>query len=353
VFKIKQVIVAMPSASSQPENQPTNSLSPTSERELPGLSTYEAYLDWESEHEFLRHRRLKLIPALLFIATLISTFFVGICEWNPAAISDSLASETLSPWIELRKMVLDRWPIGLTYMVCVVLILFLHEMGHFIATLIYRVPASFPIFLPFPVNPIGTLGAVIAMHGTAKNRKQIFDIGLAGPLAGLVAAIPISYWGVGQLNLNTPDLGGMGFRLPLLMQYFASSLNVPGYHSGDVVWLSQLNPMFVAGWVGMLITGFNMMPIGQLDGGHVTYTLFGRGANWIAQATIVLIIATMVYLQNYLLLVMVTLLLLVGTGHPPTRDDSVPLGPFRYGLGILSLSIPILCFPPLIFKINY
>lgn len=316
-------------------------------------SSYETYLDWESEQEYLRHRRLKLIPALLFIATLISTFFVGICEWNPAAIGDSLESNDFSLWIRLRMMVLDHWQVGLTYMACVVLILFLHEMGHFIFTLIYRVPASFPIFLPFPINPIGTLGAVIAMHGTAKNRRQIFDIGLAGPLAGLVAAVPISYWGVAQLDLTTRELGGMGFRLPLIMHYFANLTNVPGYQAGDVVWLSQLNPMFVAGWVGMLITGFNMMPIGQLDGGHVTYTLFGRVANRIAQATIVLIIASMVYLQNYLLLVMVTLLLLVGTEHPPTRDDSVPLGPFRYGLGILSLTIPILCFPPLIFKINY
>jgi membrane-associated protease RseP (regulator of RpoE activity) len=267
---------------------------------------------------------------------------------------ESLGQMTdLSPLIGFRKLLLDNWQLGLTYMFCVVSILLLHEMGHFIGTLIYRVPASFPIFLPFPLNPIGTLGAVIAMHGMAANRRQIFDIGLAGPLAGLVAAVPIAYWGVGQLDLTTQGLGGIGFRLPLILHWFASMHEVPGYQWGEVVWLSQLNPWFVAGWVGMLITGFNMMPIGQLDGGHVTYTLFGRRANLIAKTTIVLVIAFMVYHQNYLLLVMVTLLLLVGTEHPPTRDESIRLDPFRYGLGLLSLAIPILCFPPLIFEINY
>ena len=192
---------------------------------------------------------------------------------------------------------------------------------------------------------------MIGLQGAAADRKQIFDIGIAGPLAGLLAAVPIAYFGVSQLDLTVPPLGGIGFRLPLLMDWFAVSTNVPGYHSGDPVWMSQLNPLFVSGWVGMLITGLNMMPIGQLDGGHITYTLFGRVAHTIAQATIVFAIAFMVYHQNFMLGIMVVLLLLIGTNHPPTRDDTVPLGWFRWTLGLMSLTIPILCFPPLIFKI--
>ena len=134
------------------------------------------------------------------------------------------------------------------------------------------------------------------------------------------------------------------------MQWFAASSDVPGYTPDKVVWLNQLNPLFVAGWVGMLITGLNMMPVGQLDGGHVTFSLFGDVAHKIARLTLVFAIAFMVYHQNPVLVIMVVLLLLVGTDHPPTRDDRVPIGPFRYALGIVSLVIPVLCFPPLIFK---
>ncbi len=297
-----------------------------------------------------RYRRRKVVPAILFLLTLLSTFFVGVCEWNPSALA---SIHVLEITLELRKLALSNWDLGLTYMFCVVLILFCHEMGHFIATLIYRVPASYPIFLPFPVNPIGTLGAVIAMHGIAENRRQIFDIGIAGPLAGLVPAIPIAFWGIGQLDLTQPAMGGLGFRLPLLMQWFAEWHQVPGYEPGAVVWLSQLNPLFVAGWVGFLITGINMMPVGQLDGGHVTYTLFGRAAHWIARITVVLAIAFMVYHQHFILTLMVVLLILIGTDHPPTEDDRIPLNPFRFILGLLSLAIPVLCFPPLVFQINY
>ena len=231
--------------------------------------------------------------------------------------------------------------------------LLLHELGHFVATVYYRVPASYPFFLPFPANPIGTLGAVIGMQGAYADRKQIFDIGIAGPLAGLVAAIPIAYFGVNQLDLTSSGYGGYGFRLPLLMDRFATFCNVPGYETGDVVWMNQLNPLFVAGWVDMLITGLNMMPIGQLDGGHITYTLFGKSAHLLARALIVFAIAYMVYHNNFILIIMVVLLLLMGPDHPPTRDDTVPIGPWRYTLGLLSLTIPVLCFPPQIFKVAF
>ena len=296
-----------------------------------------------------QHVRMKWLPAMLFMLTLASTFFVGVCQWNPyLPLTMALQTGNL---MELRKLIIAHWDLGLIYMFSVVLILLLHEMGHFVATLIYRVPASFPIFLPFPLNPIGTFGAVIGMQGMVADRKQIFDIGIAGPLAGLVAAIPIAYWGVGQLDLTIQPLGGIGFRLPLLMQWFAAWSEVPGYHAGQVVWLSQLNPLFVAGWVGLFVTGLNMMPIGQLDGGHITYTLFGRTSHLIARAVIVFSIAFMVYHENYMLGVMVVLVLVMGTDHPPTRDDSIRLGVFRFGLGLLSLVIPVLCFPPLVFQI--
>lgn len=297
-----------------------------------------------------RDRRI-LLPLALFCLTCLSTFWVGICEWTPNLLPIMFNVVLDGSTVQLRQLLLANWGSGLTYMACVLLILLLHEFGHFFATIFYRVPASFPYFLPFPFNPLGTLGAVIGMHGNAADRKEIFDIGIAGPLAGLVAAVPIAYYGVSQLDLTGPGYGGFGFRMPLLLDWFAHYSLVPGYESGDIVWLNQLNPWFVAGWVGMLVTGLNMMPVGQLDGGHVTYTLFGKAAHTIAQLTIVFAIAYMVYHNNFMLALMVVLLLLMGPKHPPTLDDSVPLGAFRYALGLASLSIPILCFPPRVFEI--
>ena len=300
---------------------------------------------------FYEKPRRVVLPVVLFLLTCLSTFWVGTCQWTPNLHEpwlDALAQSSLLP---LREVLLAHWDSGLIYMTCVLTILLLHEFGHFFATLYYRVPASFPFFLPFPFNPLGTLGAVIGMQGNAADRKQIFDIGIAGPLAGLVAAVPIAYYGVSQLDLTGPDYGGLGFRMPLLLDWFAKVTEVPNYQTGKIVFLNKLNPWFVAGWVGMLVTGLNMMPVGQLDGGHVTYTMFGKAAHTIAQLAIVCAVGYMVYHLNFMLGLMVVLVLLMGPKHPPTLDDSVPLGIFRYALGLVSLVIPILCFPPRVFEI--
>jgi hypothetical protein len=304
-------------------------------------------------------RRRVVLPVILFLLTCLSTFWVGVTRWEPSGPLMNLVSVLFSEesivsqyMMDLRLLVVENWETGFIYMFAVLLILFAHEMGHFVATIIYKVPASYPFFLPFPLNPIGTLGAVIGMEGYIADRKQIFDIGIAGPLAGLVFAVPIAWLGVSQLDLTVQPQGWVGFRLPLVMQWFAESSQVAGYSPGKAVWLNQLNPLFVAGWVGMLITGINMFPIGQLDGGHVTYSLFGKAAHVIARATLALAIAYMVYHQSLIFVLMIFLLLLMGPDHPPTRDDRVKIGPVRWILGATSLAIPILCFPPLVFKIN-
>ncbi len=297
-----------------------------------------------------QRRRRRRLPLILFALTCLSTFWVGITGWQP---TEPLANLAMDPYLlGVRKQLIENWATGLIYMVCIMSILLLHELGHFFTTIYYRVPATPPIFLPFPFNPIGTLGAVIGMQGTQANRRQIFDIGIAGPLAGLVLAIPIAWIGVSHLDFSIPPRGGIGFRLPLLMQWMMEWAHVPGYNPREaIVWLSQLNPYFAAAWVGLLITGLNMMPVGQLDGGHITYTLFRQRSFWIAEAAIVAAIAFMVYHQHYVLIVMVGLILIMGPHHPPTSDDTVPLGRTRCIVGLASLSIPILCFPPLIFKI--
>ena len=311
----------------------------------------------QDERRIPARRRRLLIPTLLFLLTCLSTFWVGISNWQPLFELNRLFSSPVSPginWMVLRRLLIQNWDQGLIYMGCVLAILLTHEMGHFITTVIYRIRATVPIFLPFPFNPIGTLGAVIGMEGMNADRRQIFDIGIAGPLAGMIVAIPLAVIGISQLDLTTRPGGQLAFECPLLFQWLMTWLQTPGYQpgTGQGVWLSQLNPYFAAAWVGFLVTGLNMMPVGQLDGGHITHALFGRYAHWFAEAIIVLAIAFMVFRGIPHLIVMVLLLIVVGTRHPPTRDDTVSLGVGRTVLGIASLSIPLLCFSPNIFQIR-
>lgn len=281
-----------------------------------------------------RRRRIRL-PLALFIITCLSTFWAGVTGWQPLSLGG----------LGFRQLILRDWDQGLIYMACVVGILLTHEMGHFIATLIYRIPASLPFFIPLPViTPIGTMGAVIGMEGQRANRKQIFDIGIAGPLAGLVVAAPILWIGVSQLELSKPAYGAFLYDCPLIVRWMISWIQ-PEYAGLDTIGTSQLNPYFMAGWVGLLITGLNMMPVSQLDGGHVIYGLFLKRAHFIARGFILSAMAYIVFGDAMIWSLMVILVVLMGTDHPPTANDRMPLGRFRFILGLISLSIPVLCFP--------
>ncbi|QDU95527.1 site-2 protease family protein [Lignipirellula cremea] len=296
-------------------------------------------------------RRKLRLPLMLFLATCLSTFWVGSTRWMPLAYLGAglgFSNEVLLPpgWMPARQMLVTHWQDGLIYMGCVLLILLTHEMGHFLATIWYKIPASYPIFLPIPINAIGTLGAVIGMDGSKADRRQIFDIGIAGPLAGLVVAIPIIWIGTARLDFDAPAYGGMIFNAPLAIQFLYDLIQPAGYTPGAQVVVSQLNPFFMAGWIGLLITGLNMLPVSQLDGGHVIHGLLGRNAKWIARGFMVFAIAYVVYAGVGTWMIMITLVLFMGSDHPPTRDDNVQLGWPRMALGIASLSIPLLCFPP-------
>lgn len=283
------------------------------------------------------------LPVTLFVVTCLSTFWVGATHWEP----DSFMASTL----EMRRAVIRGWDQGLIYMLCVLGILMAHEMGHFVATLRYKIPASLPFFIPMPIMPIGTMGAVIAMDGRRADRKQIFDVGLAGPLAGLVLAVPILWIGVAQLDLSRPANGSLALDCPWLVAIFYDLLHSGGPELRPVA-TGQLNPYFMAGWVGLLITGLNMMPVSQLDGGHVLYTLLGKRAHWVARALLLGAIAFMVFFDSYKWSAMVILVALIGTDHPPTADDRVPLGWPRTILGCASLAIPVLCLPPWLVHIS-
>ena len=167
-----------------------------------------------------------------------------------------------------------NWRQGLVYMGVVMGLLLAHEMGHFLMALRHRVPASLPYFIPMPLIPFGTLGAVIGMEGSRANRRQMFDLGIAGPLAGLAVTLPILWLGI--LRLPAAPAAGQSFCFhnPLILQHMIAWLR-PDYPTPDVLYLNQFNPFLMAGWVGLLVTGLNMLPVSQLDGGHVAYALLG------------------------------------------------------------------------------
>ena len=240
----------------------------------------------------------------LFAATCLSTFWAGATDWMPYAFLDD--------WAEASSMIEAHWRQGLEYMLAVMAILLTHEMGHFLQALRYRVPATFPMFLPLPIMMTGTMGAVIGMDGSRANRKQLFDIGLTGPWAGLIVAIPMIWFGIKHAH---PDQA-IEFRLgtPWIFKLISAWVR-PELELTTVF----KNPLFMAGWVGMLITGLNMLPVSQFDGGHVIYGLFGRHAKWVARAFVVAAIVFIVSQEQYNWVVMLVLVLLLGSRSPAVR----------------------------------
>ncbi len=228
-------------------------------------------------------------------------------------------------------------------MTAVMTILFAHEMGHFFFCLRHRVPASLPFFIPMPAGPLGTMGAVIGMQSSTANRRELFDVGLAGPLAGLIVALPIAWYGILTAEpFPVYVKPTWHFQDPLLFKALIAYLH-PDLPAGQEL---TANPLYMAGWVGMLITGLNMMPLSQLDGGHVAYALFGKRAHLLARAVMMAAIAYVVYMEVYLWVVMILLVTFIGIDHPKTADDGARLGWPRRILGTVSLAIPVLCFSP-------
>lgn len=286
----------------------------------------------------LPQRRAWRRPLILFVLTCLSTFWAG------ASGNDLLGALTDPGEIFLSAIANARQ--GLLYMGAVMAILLAHEMGHFLQAVRYRVPASFPVFIPMPITPLGTMGAVIALRGSQANRKELFDIGLSGPWAGLALALPMAVIGIRSaevLPLGGDGLGGY-FGDPLVFKLLAAWLR-PEVASGSEL-VGHANPLVMASWVGMLVTGLNMLPIGQLDGGHATYALLGSHSRWLARAMVAAALAFIVYAEQYGWSVMLALVVFLGTSHPPTANDAAPLGRLRSTIGWISLAIPIFCLTP-------
>ncbi|NDC62809.1 MAG: site-2 protease family protein [Planctomycetia bacterium] len=239
---------------------------------------------------------------------------------------------------EVAAQIGPHWPRGLAYMAAVMAVLTAHEAGHFIAARLHGIPATLPFFIPVPVLLTGTLGAVIGMEGSRADRRQLFDIALAGPIAGLVVAVPLLAAGMltGTVSAASP------FALPPLARGILGLVR-PELAAGSTI---APNACLMAGWVGLLVTGLNMVPIGQLDGGHVCHAVFGGRSRWIARGVLLASILAIVLLGRFNWVVMVVVVTLLGVDHPPIREDGRPLGRLRTAAGLASFLIPIVTFMP-------
>jgi len=241
----------------------------------PGFPSQRDSGAYDEEHEPIRYR----LPLLLFVLTAISVF------WTGAIGADPTLGETLDPRRALE--IWHGWPFALPLMA----ILVAHESGHYLAARLHRVPASLPFFIPLPfLSPFGTMGAIIGMSGRIRSRIALLDIGAAGPLAGMAVALPVLAFGLSQsaVGASTGHYTQEGQSLLYLLMKRAFVGPIPD--GLDV----QLHPTAYAGWVGLLITMINMLPWGQLDGGHIAFALFGERqhaiARWVRRTLLLLFV---------------------------------------------------------------
>ncbi|HUK34162.1 MAG TPA: site-2 protease family protein [Vicinamibacterales bacterium] len=234
---------------------------------------------------------------------------------------------------------------GWLYSATILAILGCHELGHYVACRHYDVDASLPYFLPVPITLTGTLGAFIRIREPIAYKRWLFDIGIAGPIAGFVIAVPTLFIGI-ALSHFEPLRPGQGLFLgePLLLKFFSWIIwgRIPD--SETLV----LHPMAFAAWFGLLATALNLFPIGQLDGGHISYTVFGRRSTYVTFATIGVAIFLSYRSASWIVwtIVVTGMLFAFGVNHPRVIDEDAPLDTTRKVLAVVALVIFALCFTP-------
>jgi membrane-associated protease RseP (regulator of RpoE activity) len=316
------------------------------------------------------------VHVILFVLTVFSMLLTGV-DVPPEA----MPADGSFPLMLLLKNIFTGWPFALSMMG----ILLAHEMGHYLACRYYGIPATLPFFIPAPlISPLGTLGAFIAMRGIPKNKRILFDVGVAGPIAGLVVAIPVLFLGLslsplgpieqlpggasGFLEGNSlfylfakfvvfgkllPEPASFNGMSPVLywIRYFLSGQPIP-FNGLDV----QLDSVALAGWAGLLVTALNLVPVGTLDGGHVAYGLFGEKARRIFPIAMGALIALMFLPAlltfsfgsfNFSWLLWVFILFWLGNVRTQPLDDITPLDPPRRALGFFMLLVFLLLFTPI------
>jgi len=310
-----------------------------------------------------------LLHISLFLLTGLTTTICGIVMAGPdlgnaaappPALRGLAGSLFLIPWIYLTTVVeIVRYAVlhpyflgqGLIFSASLLAILTAHEFGHYLFCRYYGVDATLPFFIPQPPLLIpGTFGAFIRMKSPVPSRRALFDIGLAGPLAGFVVMLPIAFLGVLRLQ-QAPAIadagnsgGGIYFNDPLLFRLVAYLFKIDLANG-------VANSFYLAAWVGALVTALNLMPVGQLDGGHGTFSVFGANAHrWIG--TIAFVAMAMISALGWQwhgspsgFVYVLLLAVMLRVRHPPP-EQMEPLGPARIIIGVVTLIVFVLCFLP-------
>jgi membrane-associated protease RseP (regulator of RpoE activity) len=260
---------------------------------------------------------------------------------------------------------------GIPFAVSLLAILLAHEFGHYLAGRYHHTYVTLPYFIPFPLSPFGTMGAFIQLKEPPKNKRILLDIGVSGPIAGLVVAFPILLYGLSLSHIETIILpAGQGIQLEgnsllyLLAKYiiFGQLLPAPSTY-GDLpaflYWVryfftSQplplggidvfISPIAWAGWAGLLVTALNLIPAGQLDGGHLIYSLFGTRSKLLLPVVLVVLVLLGFVWSGWW--IWAFLILLMGRMHAEPLDTITPLDPRRKALAVVVLFIFILVFTP-------
>ena len=277
---------------------------------------------------------------LLFLLTFLSVFLVGSGGVRLVHVPGVGVVATLD------------WGNGLLLACGLLAILGAHEMGHYVAARYHGVDATLPFFIPSPWIPVyglavwmplsfvGTFGAVIRIRSPIPNRRALFDIGVAGPLAGFAVCLPVLWLGIRQATVQSVTAGAEGQFLGESLLFRLVGHLIHGSLRDDQTLL--IGPLGLAAWFGLLVTALNLMPIGQLDGGHVTYSLLRERAHRISRIASWVCVALVYFGPSWILWAI--LVRVLGRRHPPTRDDELPVGRARVLVGLLSLVVFALCF---------
>lgn len=296
---------------------------------------------------------------ILFLLTVFSVMLAGVQVEGP--FPEDFAGQLLL----MVKNIFTGWPFALSLLG----ILLAHELGHYFMSRYHKTPATLPYFIPFPFSPLGTMGAAILMRGTPKNKRVLFDIGVAGPVAGLVVAIPVLLFGLSLSTLGTIEPNPNGFLegnslLYLLAKFvtFGQLLPSPVEPQGILYWLQYfftgrpvpfggldvfIHPVAFAGWAGILVTALNLIPAGTLDGGHVIYALFGDKAKKAFPFIVGLLVVLGFFWSGWWL--WAVLLFWLGRVNAEPLDQITQLDPTRKLAAIAMILIFVLVFMPVPF----
>jgi membrane-associated protease RseP (regulator of RpoE activity) len=276
---------------------------------------------------------------LLFLLTVFTTTLVGAhMQYN---FAHNLPFFDLDQDLNIFTVGLQSTALfraGLPFSLTLLTILMAHELGHYFACVFYGVEASLPFFLPAPTPVTGTLGAFIRIHSPIYSKRVLFDIGIAGPLAGFIFLVPALGTGLAFSKIipGINHQGSLQFGVPALLWLVEKAI-FPGVASADI----YIHPIARAAWVGMFATALNLLPVGQLDGGHIVYALLGTSHKWITRAFLIALIPMGFLWTGWWF--WAVLLFFFARKHPPVYDQT-EIGTSRVKLGLLALAVFILCF---------